>query len=332
MPNITTTRPKPFVFVLIPFDKQFDDIYKFGIKGAAAEVGAYAERLDEQIFNEGMLERIFNQISKADVVIADMTNRNPNVFYEVGYAHALGKIVLLLTKNTDDIPFDLQHRQHIVYGGSIDRLKSELITKLHWAISESLHKKESNILGIFSMYIFNILIPRTGTVEVIPMIDGKTIENILSLPIRIRNDASEATSAVSHVYLFCEPNAPLIPFEYSSAQLVSSDTIVGSTFTFLPQANIPTPLESFSATPIDAQDNLTNQFRLHTTIPELPPGAVETFTIPLMFEKGQYQSDSIYRLRLHSLTSYHDFSFHLKISYQSDSSANIQDPTALNSQ
>lgn len=82
------TAPKPFVFVLMPFAQEFDDIYKFGIKGAAQEVGAYAERVDEQMFVEGILERIFNQISKADVIVADMTGRNPNVFYEVGYAHA----------------------------------------------------------------------------------------------------------------------------------------------------------------------------------------------------------------------------------------------------
>ena len=100
-----TTLPKPFVFVLMPFDSTFDDIYKFGIKGAADDIGAYAERVDEQNFTEGILDRIFNQISKADVIVADMTGKNPNVFYEVGYAHALGKITLLLTQNTDDIPF-----------------------------------------------------------------------------------------------------------------------------------------------------------------------------------------------------------------------------------
>src|SRR4029453_3942326 len=61
------TTPKPFVFVLMPFDEKFSDIYKFGIKGAADDAGAYAERLDEQMFAEGMLQRIFNQISKADV-------------------------------------------------------------------------------------------------------------------------------------------------------------------------------------------------------------------------------------------------------------------------
>src|SRR6266849_4602149 len=109
---MSSTRPKSFVFVLMPFDSKFNDIYKFGIKGAADDVGAYAERVDEQMYICGILDRIFNQISKADVIIADMTGRNPNVFYEVGYAHALGKPVLLLTQATDDIPFDLKHRPH----------------------------------------------------------------------------------------------------------------------------------------------------------------------------------------------------------------------------
>jgi nucleoside 2-deoxyribosyltransferase len=103
--ELKSTKPKPFIFVLMPFDPSFDDIYKFGIKGAAQDAGAYAERIDEQIFTEGILDRVFNQINKADVVVADMTGRNPNVFYEVGYAHALGKIVLLLTQDAADIPF-----------------------------------------------------------------------------------------------------------------------------------------------------------------------------------------------------------------------------------
>ena len=77
---LPTTAPKPFVFVLMPFLSQFDDIYKFGIKGASEDAGAYCERVDEQMFVEGILDRIFNQISKADVIIADMTGRNANVF------------------------------------------------------------------------------------------------------------------------------------------------------------------------------------------------------------------------------------------------------------
>ena len=52
-----STLPKPFVFVLMPFDDSFADIYKFGIKGAADEVRTFAERIDEQIFSEGILIR-----------------------------------------------------------------------------------------------------------------------------------------------------------------------------------------------------------------------------------------------------------------------------------
>ena len=99
-----------------------------------AEAGGYCERIDEQIFEESILERIYTQISKADIIVADMTGRNPNVFYEVGYAHALDKRVLLLTQNTDDIPFDLKHYPHIVYGGKITELKGELFKKVKWAI------------------------------------------------------------------------------------------------------------------------------------------------------------------------------------------------------
>lgn len=131
----TITRPKPFVFVLMPFAPEFDDVYSIGIKDACKKAGAYCERLDEQIFRENMLERIYNQIAKADLIVADMTGRNPNVFYEVGYAHALGKTVILLTRDGVDIPFDLKHHYHLVYEGSITKLKEELQKRIRYHIS-----------------------------------------------------------------------------------------------------------------------------------------------------------------------------------------------------
>ena len=84
-----STAPKPFVFVLMPFSEEFDDVYKLGIKPACHDAGAHCERVDEQMFSESMLERIYNQIAKADLLVADMSGKNENVFYEVGYAHAL---------------------------------------------------------------------------------------------------------------------------------------------------------------------------------------------------------------------------------------------------
>jgi hypothetical protein len=131
--NLLMSFTKQFVFVLMPFDAAFDDVYQLGIRAACSDAGAYCERVDEQIFHESILERVYNQIGKADLLIADMTGRNPNVFYEVGYAHALGKRVFLLTRNADDIPFDLKHYPHIVYGGSISKLKDELEKRVRWA-------------------------------------------------------------------------------------------------------------------------------------------------------------------------------------------------------
>lgn len=142
---ILDTKPKPFVFVLMPFDKAFTDVYRLGIKTACEKAGAYAERLDEQLFAESMLQRIYNQIAKADVIVADMTDRNPNVFYEVGYAHALGKVVILLTRKDEDIPFDLKHYPHIIYGGAITDLIPQLEGRVKWAIGHA--KKASTQFG-----------------------------------------------------------------------------------------------------------------------------------------------------------------------------------------
>lgn len=123
---MTITKPRPFVFVLMPFAKEYNDLYEYGIRQACEAAGAYCERVDEQIFQGSMLARVINQISKADVIVALMTGRNPNVFYETGYAHALGKTTILLTKDEADIPFDLKDKPHILYGDAIKTLNEKL--------------------------------------------------------------------------------------------------------------------------------------------------------------------------------------------------------------
>lgn len=117
--------PKPFCFVPIPSAKEFDDVYQIGIKEACDAAGAYAERVDDQIHDERILDRVYNQVAKADFVVEDMTGRNPNMFYDVGYAHALGIRTILLTKNANDIPFNLLQFPHIVSDG-IGTLRDEL--------------------------------------------------------------------------------------------------------------------------------------------------------------------------------------------------------------
>ncbi|MDX2115238.1 MAG: hypothetical protein SFZ24_06385 [Planctomycetota bacterium] len=137
MTTIETTRPRPFVFVLMPFKAAFSDVYSVAIKQAAIAAGAIAERLDEQHFTENMIERIVNQIAKADLIIADVSSSNPNVFYELGYAHALDKPVIIISQDVDDIPFDLKHRFHIRYSpADLPFLKQVLEARIQSAIQE----------------------------------------------------------------------------------------------------------------------------------------------------------------------------------------------------
>jgi hypothetical protein len=129
-------KSKPFVFLLMPFSDEFKDIYEVGIRPACRDAGAHCERVDEQRFTESILQRIYDQIAGADIIVADMTARNPNVFYETGFAHALKKHTILLTQKSDDIPFDLKHYRHIVYGGKISELKSQLQKELRFFIKK----------------------------------------------------------------------------------------------------------------------------------------------------------------------------------------------------
>jgi hypothetical protein len=134
---------KPFVFVLMSFSEEFQDIYKLGIKPACTVAGTNCERVDEQMFLENILERIYGQIAKADIVVAEMTGRNANVFYEAGYAHGLGKPLILLTQDANDIPFDLKQYPHIVYGKHITTLKEELERKVRWCVENKQEKPNS---------------------------------------------------------------------------------------------------------------------------------------------------------------------------------------------
>jgi hypothetical protein len=136
---------KPFAFVLMPFQKKFGDIYKYGIKRTAEELEIVAERVDEQHFSETILERVYRQIENSDFVVAEMTGMNPNVFYEVGYAHAKNKLCSLITQNANDIPFDLKHHPHVIYDGTIEDLKNKLGPKLEWLKSETQKRRTETI-------------------------------------------------------------------------------------------------------------------------------------------------------------------------------------------
>lgn len=142
----------------MPFSDDFNDTYKLGIKAAAQSCNVDAKRLDDDFFVTNMVEEIYKKIDEADFIIADMTGRNPNVFYEVGYAEAKNKLILLLTKDIQDIPFDFKQKLHIEYK-DVSSLKESLIDKIEWAKKE-VDKRNKNKLDI-SFQITSSYIERT---------------------------------------------------------------------------------------------------------------------------------------------------------------------------
>ena len=72
-------------------------------------------RADDIYDNRPIIEDIWRYTNEARMLIAELTGRNPNVFYETSIAHTVGKEVTLITQSMDDVPFDLKHLRCIVY-------------------------------------------------------------------------------------------------------------------------------------------------------------------------------------------------------------------------
>jgi hypothetical protein len=112
------SRPKsawPEVFVLMPFDPALKPVYEDHIVSVIRELKLTVGRADDFFTNGHIMGEVWTAINQADIIIADCTNRNPNVFYEVGIAHAMGKQTILMVQTIDDIPFDLRGLRVIEY-------------------------------------------------------------------------------------------------------------------------------------------------------------------------------------------------------------------------
>jgi hypothetical protein len=120
---------KKFVFVLMPFREDYEDLYIYGIRGAVEKTGFVCRRADELEHNSDIIDEILYQIDRAPILIAEMTDKNPNVYYEVGIAHGKKKEVILLAKQGSAIPFDLSGKYFILYKNIRD-LEKKLTRRL----------------------------------------------------------------------------------------------------------------------------------------------------------------------------------------------------------
>lgn len=102
------------VFVLTPFSPEYEAHYQ-AIRGACTDLDLRCVRGDEEFISGSILTHILQLISKARFIVANLDGRNPNVFYELGISHAMGKDVLLVAKGVETVPFDLRVHRFLVW-------------------------------------------------------------------------------------------------------------------------------------------------------------------------------------------------------------------------
>ena len=122
---------KGYAFVAMPMDPEdlvLADVLD-AIKEAARRCGIHAERVDEPQYNDRITDRILESIRKAEFVIVDLTASKPNVYYEAGYAHALGKIPIYVARHDTKLEFDLKDYP-VIFFRSMKELKDSLEKRL----------------------------------------------------------------------------------------------------------------------------------------------------------------------------------------------------------
>lgn len=138
--------PTDSCFVVQPFAAPLGSYYEKIYKPAIEKAGLTPVRADADIFGTGkIMDQVWTGINAAKVLVAELTSRNPNVFYELGLAHALRKPVVLISSNEEDVPFDLHHIRVIYYDVTDPFWGTKLLEKVAENILSAIQNPEEAI-------------------------------------------------------------------------------------------------------------------------------------------------------------------------------------------
>jgi hypothetical protein len=140
--------PKKRCFVIMPIsgsdscrEDQWAEVFQAMIKPAVTAAGYECER--SQGLAGNIIKLILDDLNRADLVIADLTDRNPNVFYELGVRHALRDTTMLIAQSLEHVPFDLRPYSVITYDWTTNNGRYEFARKLLECLSEMANRPAS---------------------------------------------------------------------------------------------------------------------------------------------------------------------------------------------
>lgn len=128
------------IFVIMPFREDLKAIYSDRLIPVAARIGLSISRADDLFTNHSIMSDVWSSIFRSKLVIADCTGRNPNVFYELGICHTLGKPVILLAQDAEDVPSDIRHLRYLEYSTGAAAKTDAFEAKLTATIREILQE------------------------------------------------------------------------------------------------------------------------------------------------------------------------------------------------
>jgi hypothetical protein len=154
-------KSKDICFVIMPFGGWGDDYYGTIYIPAIEAAGMEPHRADDLFRPSTIVNDIWSYTKKAKLLLADLTGKNSNVFYELGLAHALAKPVILVAESMEEIPFDLRSLRVITYDKNDPEWGRILRNKLQASIKEVLKSPIEAVLPAF-------LEIKAGTARVTP--------------------------------------------------------------------------------------------------------------------------------------------------------------------
>ncbi len=198
------TKHKDICFVIMPFGGWGDDYYGTIYIPAIEAGGMEAHRADDLFRPSTIVNDIWSYTKKAKLLLADLTGKNSNVFYELGLAHALAKPVILVAESMEEIPFDLRSLRVITYDKNDPEWGKILRDKLEASITEVLKSPIAAVLPAF-------LEVKEGTPKVTPH-EKELIEIKQELDLLRREVRSSGRSEPVEVRRPIEPR-PIEPLE-----------------------------------------------------------------------------------------------------------------------
>jgi hypothetical protein len=136
-------------FTIMPFGGYFDSYYDHIYRPAIEATGLAPRRADDLYRPSAIVHDIWTLTKLAKIILAELSGKNPNVFYELGLAHALAKPAILVTQTMDDVPFDLRGLRVIAYDRNRSDWGADLKIRIETSIREVLASPSKAVLPSF---------------------------------------------------------------------------------------------------------------------------------------------------------------------------------------